>query len=453
MTRRAWKLSALGLLAILASQSYAAGYKLEFQSASTLADAGDAAVVEDAGTNWYNSAGLVYLPMQLAMSSIDVYAPTVFHGEVNAPSTLSNPQNFPPFVNALGSPYSARGTASSHPNSLLPAIHSSMPINEKISLGFSMVPAWGFTEDYGEGSMLRYNLTRVYTKTTDFSPSIAFKVNNQWSLGFGPDLHYFSVQSKTRVRTEAIPAGVAAGIGTANDSISRFTANDWSYGGHIGLLFKYNDQTRIGLNYRSKLMMDLSGDSSFGLDRGGNLYTMSETNTFYLPLPLPPTFTLSAYHELTPCWAIMGTIAYDQWSSIQNYHARNYIQPALPTNPSGILPDVTLVQHMHDTADLSVGTRFKLTDKLMLRGSFKYEPTPTISSYRYVNFPDGVKYGFQIGARYQMSHQVALDAIYGHVFVNQARINDVNPVTGARAVGHQNTDINLLGGQLVWTIC
>jgi long-chain fatty acid transport protein len=199
-------------------------------------------------------------------------------------------------------------------------------------------------------------------------------------------------------------------------------------------------------------MMNLSGDSSFGLDRGGNLYTMYETNTFYLPLPLPATTTLSVYHEVTPCWALMGTIAYDQWSSIQNFHARNYIQPPLSTNPSGILPDVTAPQHMKDTVDLSVGTRFKLNQKLLLRASFKYEPTPTTSSYRYVNFPDGVKYGIQVGARYQATPKVALDAIYGHVFVRRMRIHDVNPATFATASGHQTTDINLLGGQLVWNL-
>ncbi|VVC75899.1 Long-chain fatty acid transport protein [Aquicella siphonis] len=441
-TFRIARLSALGLLAVFASQAFASGYKMEFQSASVLADAGEAAVVEDAGTNWYNSAGLVYLPLQIVMSAIDVYAPTTFHGTVNAPSTLN--QLGAPF-DMFASNYSASGTASSHPNSALPAFHLSAPMSDTVALGLSVVPAWGFTEDYGESSMLRYNLTRVYTKTLDIAPSIAWKLNSQWSLGIGPDIHYFSVQSKTHVRTESINPAV---VPTLGDSISRFSANDWNYGGHIGLLFKYSDTTRIGLNYRSKLVMHLNGYSAFGLDQGG----FNETNLFQLPLPLPATTSLSIYHDFTPCWALMGTVAYDQWSSIQNYHAKNYIQPPTPDNPSGILPDVTQPQKMHNTFDLSIGTHYKLTENFMLRGSFKYEPTPTSDSYRYVNFPDGVKYGFQIGSRYQASKKIAIDLIYGHVFVKSAHINDVNPVTGAVASGHSNTSINLLGGQLVWNL-
>ena len=64
---------------------------MEFQSASILADAGEAAVVEDAGTNWYNSAGLVYLPRQVVFSAINVYAPTKFTGLAVAPTTIPPP--------------------------------------------------------------------------------------------------------------------------------------------------------------------------------------------------------------------------------------------------------------------------------------------------------------------------------------------------------------------------
>jgi long-chain fatty acid transport protein len=441
MNKKLFRLSALGLLA-LSSQLYAAGYKLEFQSASVLADAGEAAVVEDAGTNWYNAAGLTYLPLQVVMSGIDVYAPTTFNGTVTAPSTLNQ---FGPPVSLFADNFVGEGKASSHPNSFLPAIHLSAPVCKNIALGLSVVPAWGFTEDYGEASLARYNITRIYTRTIDIAPSIAFQITPQWSLGIGPDAHYFSVQSKVRVRTEGTLAPL---IGTPGDSSSRFTANDWAYGGHIGILFKYNEATRIGLNYRSRLNMHLTGDSSFTLDQGG----FFETNTFKLPIGLPATTTLSAYHDMSPCWALMGTIAYDQWSSIQNYHARNYIQPPTPDNPSGILPNVNLPQHMHNTVDLSIGTHYKLNDKLMLRASFKYEPTPTLDSYRNLDFPDGVKYGINIGARYQVNCKVALDFIYGHVFLPSTHINDVNPVSGALATGHNNTSIDLLGGQLVWNL-
>jgi long-chain fatty acid transport protein len=113
---------------------------------------------------------------------------------------------------------------------------------------------------------------------------------------------------------------------------------------------------------------------------------------------------------------------------------------------------VIVVQDMRNTFDLSVGTHFKINQQIMLRGSFKYEQTPTKNAFRDVNFPDGPKYGINLGARWQVNCKVALDIIYGHVFVPSVHINDVNPVTGAVSSGHNNTSIDLLGGQLVWNL-
>lgn len=428
------RFSCLGLLIFLSSQAYAAGYKLEFQSASTLADAGEAAVVEDAGTNWYNSAGLVLLPQQVVFSGIDVYAPSRFRGTVIAPSV------FGPAFSFVGS-----GRASSHTNTFLPAYHYSLPFRDCWAIGFSMVPAWGFREYYGGGAFTRYDLVRVYTKTIDLSPSIAYSLSPQLSIGAGADFHYFAAQSKAHVRTQG-PRFLG---GTIGDSITRFSGERWGFGGHAGILWQVNEATRVGLNYRSKLMTDLKGHSDFSLGGGPPVF---EEDHFRLPIPLPATTSLSIYRDINPCWALMGTVAWDQWHMLRNYHARNFIQPRSPANPTGIIPSVNQPQRMHDTVDLSIGTHYRWNDRLLIRGSFKYEDTPTRSRYRDITFPDGKKYGLQIGTRYQFNQKLAFDFIYGHAFVQKVRIHNVNPLSHATANGHSRSHIDILGGQVVWNI-
>jgi long-chain fatty acid transport protein len=192
--------------------------------------------------------------------------------------------------------------------------------------------------------------------------------------------------------------------------------------------------------------MHLRGYSDFGLD-GVGLY---ETNQFKVNIPLPPTTSLSVYHDMTPSWAMMGTVAYDQWGVVKAYNASNYIQP--PTFPGGLLINASLPQYMQNTLDWGIGTHYKLNDQWMLRGNVKYEPTPTKNAYRDVSFPDGNKLGFQIGARYQINQKLMLDLVYGHVFVQTAHIGIQNPVSTASANGHVNTSIDLAGAQLVWNI-
>jgi len=426
------KINVIGFSLLTAQTLMASGYKMEFQSASVLGDAGEAAVVEDAGTNWYNAAGLVYLPAQVVASVIDVYAPTTFTGNTTARSLLGPAFDF-----------HGTGRASSHPNAILPAVHVALPITDKLAFGYSIVPAWGFTEDYGRSSIVRYDLIKVETKTLDIAPSLALKLNNQWSIAAGPDIHYFSVHSQSAVFTEPLTVG---------DSLAKFSGSDWVLGGHFGVLFRLNDDTRIGLNYRTRMTMELNGPSTFILNGGAT----TSTNSFKLTVPLPATTTLSAYRQLTCNWAVMGTIAYDQWSALGQYYARNYKQPPSILNPAGIIPVVTQPQNMHDTIDVSVGAHYRLNEQWLLRGSIKYEPTPTNDTYRDVSFPDGEKLGLQIGSRYQMTKKLAVDLLYGHVFVKTKNIHGIYPQqlypNTVAASGHQRTSIDLLGAQLVWNI-
>lgn len=417
-----------GVTLIFFSQVNASGYKLEFMSTSVLADAGDAAVVEDAGTNWYNSAGLVYLPPQFVASSIYGYEVSTFAGDVHAPS---------PFGAAYD--YNASGRASSHVNAYLPALHYAIPLSERLAVGLSAVPAWGLSEDYGQASILRYDLTRIFTRTIDLAPSIAFKLSSHWSIGIGPDFHYMSLESKSYARTEGPPA---LG-GTTTDSTSRFSANSWDYGAHFGILYRVNDALRFGLNYRTKIVQRLQGYSHFILGaRGPNF----ETNAFTLTINLPPTTSFSGYYAVTPVFAVMGTIAYDQWGVLRNYHATNYMQPGGP------IPNVYLPQYMHNTLDYGLGCHIRLSEKTLLRFSFKYEPTPTQTEYRDVDFPDSPKFGINMGSRYRMCKDFAFDLLYAHVFNRRVGIHGLNPISKALASGKSKTTMNFFGAQIVWNI-
>lgn len=425
---------------VLPLHVYGGGYRLEFQSASIMGGGGEAAALEDAGTNWYNSAGNVLMPKQVVLSGFDLYVPTTFTGTTSAPS-------------AYGAPYSYNSglvnTASAHTFSILPAMHGTYPLSERYALGISVVPAWGFREDYGSQSILRYTLQSIYTRTFDIAPSLAIKLNDQWSVGVGADINYFTVQSEASARTngpEAVPPPFPPGTNTS--SIQRFTAEQWKTGWHIGLLLRSSETTRIGLNYRSKILMNLQGYSGFAVP-GGSTY---QSGDFSISVPLPASTTLSVYHDFTPRLAMLATVAYDQWSINKAYHAKNLVSPPTTIDGTPVLSDVSIEQNFSDTVDFSVGTHYRLTDKMMMRGLIKYVATPTNNADRDVNFPDAPKLGIHIGSRYQLTKSTAIDLVYGHAFSWQEPINSTNPLTGATANGHVRSHVDFVGGQLVINI-
>lgn len=441
--KKALRLSSFGLLAVLTTQAYATGYRLPFQSPAVLAESGDAAIVTDASTNWYNSAGLTRLPQQLVLSATGISAHSKFSGSVFAPNAVS------PTGPAVVFPrYAASGSSSSHTRTTLPAIHYALPIDCNWSVGLSIVPAWGFIEDYGNDSILRFNIQRIYTKTIQIAPSIAWKLNDQWSFGLGPDFHYMSALYRARVNTVVVSP---PGPFNAGESTTRYTADNWGHGAHIGAMWQAMPNLRVGLNYRTKIVMDLDGYSAFD-GRSANLPGVNyfESPDFGIRLTLPPVWSLGATYDVNPCWSVNANINYDQWSIIKNYYATGY---AIVNATAGAFTEnVTLPQQFRDAVEIGVGSHFQVNPNWLIRGSMKYVGTPTRDAYRDPLFPDGEKFGVQIGTRYMFNKCLGFDLVYGHVFIRTVDINARNPVTAATATGSSKGSIDFLGGSVIWNI-
>jgi long-chain fatty acid transport protein len=165
----------------------------------------------------------------------------------------------------------------------------------------------------------------------------------------------------------------------------------------------------------------------------------------------PATTTFSAYHDMTDRWAMMGTISYEQWNVVRFNHAFNYQSLPSVYPPAGLVSPAD-PENYSNTLDFSVGTHYTLNDKWMLRGSLKYVGTPTHTTTRNIEFPDAVKTGIQIGARYTLNQKIAFDMMFGHVFWKKTYINHTNLVTQANVNGVVRNGTDVAGIQLVWTV-
>ena len=163
-----------------ASNSYAAAFQLFEQNAVNLGDfgAGGAAIAEDASTAYFNPAGMVRIPnQQLVISADEVFTDIKFNGTNTWTSPLA-----PGFAFSQ----SARNVQGGNSN-LIPAIHYVAPMNECWALGFSATTPFGLETSYPVHSVLRYSATETKLQTIDYSPSIAVRLNNHFSLGAGFD--------------------------------------------------------------------------------------------------------------------------------------------------------------------------------------------------------------------------------------------------------------------------
>lgn len=131
---------------------------------------------------------------------------------------------------------------------------------------------FGLSTEYDEGWVGRYHAIKSAVPTINLNPALAFKLNDQLSLGAGMSAQYISAELTSAIDSGSVCYGLV-GPGTCNpagltpgsqavDSYAKIKGDDWGYGINLGLLYKPANAMRIGVAYRSSVKQRLEGDAT-----------------------------------------------------------------------------------------------------------------------------------------------------------------------------------------------
>lgn len=427
--------AATGVL-IISQHASASAFQLWEQDATSVANyhAGYAAAAYDASTAFYNPAGLSrFKNQQLVFAADSVLTSFKYRGTVGV-NTIDD-----------GDPQSV--TAQGGNISIIPALHYVAPLSDIIAFGFSVDVPFGLMTDYGKRTALRYASTQTSVQVIDISPVLSFKVTDKLSLGLGPDVQV--------MKGEFDQVGTNGVIEWDGDGINR--ADDTAYGMHAGIMYEFNENSRIGLSYHSQVVHHLTGTSNFAgplvrealeIPSGAILSKRAK-----LDITLPAYTALSAYHKLNTKVALMGTVIYSQWSTLQNLVLQNVAGVSDLQASTNII--VTIPQHFRNTYSVSVGGDYDVTDKITLRAGVGYDETPVNNAYRNVQMPDNDHYALAVGGHFQATQTLGFDFGWTHIFINSANVSPPAQVTGDEIVttnGSVNGGADVLAAQLVWNL-
>ncbi len=426
-------MSAAGTIGF-SSNAMAAAFQLWEQDGASIGNyhAGRVAEAPDASTAYYNPAGMVRIHNQELVIGAD---PILTNMDVSGTINISNPS-----VGPTGNlPFNTQGGAFN----ILPSFHYVAPMLDRLFLGISVVSPFGLETSYGTQTNARYAATLSSLKVVDIAPSLGFAVNDKLSLGAGLDFE--------RARGEFDLIGGSPIInqvfGTNNDTLSQNVGYSWGYGYHLGVLYQFNEQTRVGLTYHSKVTQHLEGTSKFygplandGSDPNGSL---QESQNLKTNTTLPATTTLSLFHTLNPTWDVMGTIAYTQWSEFTELALQQVSGIAVMgsgdemTTGSSTSILVVIPEHYRNTWNYSIGANYHASEQWMFKAGVGYDETPSNNLYRNLQLPDSDRIALALGAHYQPCQSLGLDLGWTHLFAMNTRINNLT-----QAVGAQTTTVN-----------
>ena len=424
--------------------AFAAAYQLprEF-SAVEIGDsgAGGAALANDATTAYSNPAGLVRIPnMQLSLVGTGVFTKAKFSGTNTWAAT-----GFGKYVQA--------GTATTDDTIFIPAFFYAMPINSpwlapnKWSFGFGASVPFGLSTDYPDTSIVRYSATISKLSVVDLSPSLAYRLNDQMSLGAGIDFDRVAVDFRKVI---GVPT-----LSPALDATSKNTPTGWGYGAHAGVLYEFTKQTRVGLAVHTTVKASVSGNSTLSGPLLVKVYGVptgqTTTHTLRTRLTFPPSVVLSGHHEFNSTFGVDGSAYYTHWSSLPGVQTTYNLAGSPPVIPT----TVVVQQHYRNTWMFAVGGSYHPFQDWIFRAGVSYDQSPVNSNERNVTLPDSDRTGLSVGAHYDMNKQINFDAGYMHLFFNAA------PVSIPLIVGKQvstsvgkfsNSHADLVALQMNWNI-
>jgi long-chain fatty acid transport protein len=469
------KRAALALLAAFgAGNTHAAGFQLFEQGASGLGTAYSAgAAAEDASTIYWNPAGMTYLPgknLSLGMHLIKPSAKFTNNGSAFA---------VPPVA---GAPVTGGNGDDAGGLNVVPNVFYSHELNDKLRIGVGVGSIFGLKTNYDEGWVGRYQALKSDLRTINLNPSLAYKINDKFSIGGGLDIVRADVELTSAINfglvgaAAVIPviaqnplttpqqkqqqiAGLLAATNQQRDGKVELEADDWAYGFNLGLMFQPTSTARIGFSFRSKVKLDAKGDATFTIPdlsapplnaavNAGVKGNVSFRNSgIKATVELPEIASLNAHLQLNDRWALMGDVTWTNWSRFKELRIKF---------DSG-RDDAVTPEQWDDSYKFSLGASFKLNDKWTLRGGLAYDKSPVDDVFRTPRIPDGDRIWLAFGARYNIAANNSIDVGFAHIFVDDPSLNktsdETNPGTTTpsalrtRLVGKYDSDVNILSVQ------
>lgn len=418
-----------GLIA-MASSTYAAGFMLTEQSASSLGRA-----YAGAGVDGSDISGVFYNPATMTLHpGTQIQAGFVAIGlDLDYKGNDGTTEN---------------GRANTQP---IPFGYISHQATDNVWVGLAMTVPFGMGTEYDDNWSLASRGISAQVLTFDFNPNVAWKLSEKVSLGAGMSVQYAAADLKMRDNLPGLPQTVDGEI----------DADSWAWGFNVGMMWTPADNLRFGLSYRSKVNHHAKGDFTVSNLRQGNMAITGDNLTGALTNP-----TLGALwgkHDAavslsTPAW-LMATAAWDVNDLLSLYATFRWTDWSSfkDLDISYSVGQVTKTNNVHnawkDTYLVSLGADMRFYDWWTMRAGIGYETSAVDEAqYRTAIIPDADRLWLALGSSFKVAKDFQLDvsAAWLHGIGERDLYTNYKCEGGVKAGRFDTLDAYLLGVQMVY---
>jgi len=344
---RVWSTAATALLA-LSQQAGAGGFYIsEIGTPGSLGTAGSANPTNNftADASWTNPAGMTGIKEDHGLAGVQ----------------LIIPQN--KFDSSIATGGGGDG-GNAGLVSVVPSHFLVKTLTDDVKLGFSVVGLMGGGLDYGKDFVGRYGAYRAVLAGVAFSPSLAYQVNEDFSIGAGVSAVYTTYDQDIAVLQP----------GNVDGRVSINQVDDWGFTSFYGLTYQLNDQALIGVVYRPEWDAELEGDVNFS-----NFVGPTPTaNSIDVDWTNPQVLQVGLQYKINDKYTLFVDADWEDWSEFSDNQL---------SFQGGVLnPVVSIDRNWKDTYHLGIGVVRQWEDQIFSIG-VGYDSSPVDDDDRTIDLP------------------------------------------------------------------
>ncbi len=389
------KLLSLTLLALAGSTAFAGGYRVSIQGQKQLAMGHTGvAVVNSAEVAFFNPAGMAYLDKKF---NVSVGANALFANVKFQNSTY----NWTAESKNVGTPFS---------------VYATYKLNDWLTAGLAVYTPYGSAVDWDQDWQGAHLVNNIDLQAIFIQPSISVRIGEHFSVGGGPIYATGSVNFNRNLSMNPL---LSDSEGNPTDvTIDAKGINAWGY--TAGFMFNPTDKLRIGMNYRSEIIMEARGGDATYNDTPS--FNPLANTTFDADLPLPAELTVGLSYEVTDkllfafdynrtMWSVYKALDVKFGNGTESLNPRNY----------------------QNSSTYRVGTQYKANDKFTFRAGWYFDESPVQDGFFAPETPRNDSMGYTGGLTYQLNSKLGIDFSFLYLHfdeVDNSYDYSTDPITG-----------------------
>jgi len=281
-------------------------------------------------------------------------------------------------------------------------VYGAGKIGEKWAVGLAIYTPYGSSAEWESGWEGRLLIQNIALQAIFFQPTVSYQLTDK--LGIGAGLVYTSGSVK-----------LEKGLNYGPDSYVELDGSASSLGFNLGAFYTASEKLSIGVNYRSKIMMDVSGgDAKFHVPVSVGT-TIPTENKFSASLPLPGNLDFGVSYQATEKLLLAAEVNWVMWGVYETLE--------FTFEEKGELLNSKSPREYKDTFIPRIGAEYTLNDMFTFRAGAYYDQSPTNEDYFTPETVSLDNLAFTLGVGFHPTERLSIDLSYLQISGLEAKKN------------------------------